>query len=592
MKKVLALLLCVLTVLPLLCACGAEDDAKGPVIPAYITAEIYNFDPALSYTDDDYLKVSSLLFEGLTKYSTSKRGWDKALAEKIEYVTDTKRDEYKMVITLKDTAWSDNTSVKADDFVFAWKRILDPSFKSEAASLLFAIKNARLVKSGDVSIDDLGVVAITDDQLEITFEGKPDYDAFLRNLASPALVPLRENTISVNSEFWACKSATFLSNGPFTLSALDYKEGTVTFIRNSGYYTTKKDPVDKTVTPYKFVVNYDRSKVGKAENLSTALEAFKSGEILFLGDIPLENRAEYKDTAVVNDIASTLTYCFNTNNELFSNADVRRALSLAIDRNAIADILVFAEPATGLVSHKVTVSGTKTEYRSGNDILSTSADVEAAKQLLKDAGVSGGAFTLTYKDTDADRAVAEYVKGVWESLGFDVTLKAVLCRSVKVTASDGTESTYYVDSVREAYTNSDYDVIAIDMSMLSTDAFTILASFAKEFSGMGIDMNSGNYEEYTHYTGFDDPEYSKIIERAFNETDANARNEILREAEQYLLDQMPVIPLVFNQDAYLVSKELGKVKTTAFGLRDLKKVTYKNYVEPVETVVDDDTVSE
>ncbi len=590
MRKLLALLLCLLTVLPLLVGCAGDSDKKGPVINAYMTAEIYNFDPALSYTDDDYLKVSALLFEGLTKYASNKAGWEKALAANIEYVEDANRNEYKAVVTLKNTSWSDATPVKADDFVFAWKRILAPDFKSEAASLLFAVKNARLAKQGDASIDSIGVVALDDDELEITFEGKPDYDSFFRNLASPALVPLRESTVGVNADFWACKTSTFLANGPFTLSAMDPKEGTVTFIRNSGYYRTNDDAEDKSVTPYKFVVNYDRSKTGKAENLGTALEAFKNGELLFLGDIPLANRAEYASSAKVTDLPATLAYCFNTENELFANADVRRALSMALDRNAIAQMLVFAEAATGLVSHKVMRAGTKTEYRDGNAILSTTADLEGAKALLKSAGVSGGAFTLTHKDTEADRAVAEYVKGVWESLGFKVTLKSTICESVTIVSEDDIENTYYIDTVRKAYTTGDYDVIAIDMSMIANDAFAILSSFATEFSGMGIDMNSGNYEAYTHYTGFDDAEYSTIIERAFAESDLVARDAILREAEQYLLDKMPVIPLVFLKDAYLVSSELGKVGTTAFGLRDLKSVTYKNYVEPVETTAD--TVAE
>lgn len=581
MKKVIALLLSALTLLPFLAGCGSDAEKKGATIPAYITAEVYNFDPQEAYTDDDYMKVASLLFEGLTVPSTNKKGWDFGMAKTIETRNDEKRGEYSLYINLRETSWSDGTRVKADDFVYAWKRLLDSGNKNAAAALLFDVRNAHSAKNGDCSIDSIGVVALSDSELEITFEGKTDVDAFLRNAASPALVPLRETVISQNGEFWASRGGTFLSNGPFTLTNLDLSSGTVGFVRNSYYYNDGSKVTDKYVKPHLISVTYNRGKTGEAEDLAAQLTAFENGEILYLGEIPMASRANYRNTAVVHDIASTLSCDFNVDNDLFRDARVRRALSLAVDRNALAELLVFAKPADGLVAPTVNNGTAHSSFRTGNAVLSVSADAEQAKALLTEAGVSGGSFTLTYKDTEADRAVAEYLKGVWEGLGFRVTLKALLCEKVVVKA-DGTETTYYVDTHRKAYTEGDFDAILVDVNMLSSDPFAVLAAFSSDYSGMGIEMESGNYDKYLHYTGFCNADYDAIIQRAYEEKDPATRAAVLHEAEQALLEQMPLIPLVYNQDAYLISSELSSQKTKASGFLNFAKLFYKNYTESAE----------
>lgn len=140
------------------------------------------------------------------------------------------------------------------------------------------------------------------------------------------------------------------------------------------------------------------------------------------------------------------------------------------------------------------------------------------------------------------------------------------------------EIDYYIDSVQEAYEKGDFDVLAVDISMLSTDAFPALAAFALEFSGNGIDMSSETYDFFPHLTGFNDAGYNEIIERAFAEKDIAKRADILAEAEAYLMNQMPVMPVVFNKDCYLVSKELSGLKSSYLGYRIFSKVNYKNYV--------------
>lgn len=588
MKRVITLILCLLTVILPLASCGGSIDInsedKGDIFNAYITGDLYAFDPGLDITDEASVKILGLIYEGLFRLD-EKGKLVNGLAEKVETTEDPASGEYKMRISLKETKWSDGRALTADDFVYAWKRLMEPTYKSSAASLLYEVKNARTVKAGDASIDDLGVVALDTYLLEITFEGKIDFENFKKNLASLSLVPLREDSVASNSRYWSRRHATLVTNGPLVIKSIDRDENTMRLERNNYYYRdTEEDKLDKFVTPYRILVHFikeEEKPSGQrtyADDLDAIYAEYAAGNILYMGDVPLSNRAELQKQAHVTDANSTYTYMFNTSNALFADARVRRALSMAIDRKAIADILVYADPATGLIANTVFNATSGKSFRDVHGgVLNTAADMDGARALLAEAGVKNGSFAISYKQNDAEQAVAEYVAGVWSELGFKVELKP-LTATVETTVENTEEIDYYIDSVQEAYETGDFDVLAVDVSMLSVDAFPALAAFALEFSGNGIDMSSETYDFISHRTGYNDAGYNEIIERAFAEKDVAKRADILAEAEAYLMNQMPVMPLVFNKDCYLVSKELSGLKSSYLGYRSFSKVSYKNYV--------------
>lgn len=568
MKRVLALVLCIVTVAAALFSCTTlEENDKGAVIDAYLTNEIYNYDPAYGFTDASTAKILSLIFEGLTRLD-SDGNWVKGMMK--DYgVTQDDEEGFKIKIDLRNSKWSDSTPVQANDFVFAWKRILDPEFKSEACALLYDIKNARTVKMGDASIDDLGAVAIETYVLEIEFEHKVDIDEFFKIMASPALVPLREDIVSVN-ENWAKKASTMITNGPFDVKELTF--GEIMRLERSPYYyrdTDKDEALDKYVIPYRIITHYD---IG---TLSDQLDAFLSSEIHYIGELPLESRGEYSKWANAEDIPVTHTYYFNQNNELFKNADVRRALSMAIDRTAIAELVTYAKPATGFIPPKVSDATDKTSFREVADKdgakISVAADVEGAKSLLRSAGVSGGSFSITVRDDEVDYAVANAIKEVWNSLGFTVKLRPL------VYSHDAADSTIVVDDFYTAYTNSDFDVIALDAQMVTNNAYGALAPFATAFSGNGVDMNSETYEKYGHVTGYNSDAYNELFDRISESGDRAERTSLLHEAENMLLDEAVVMPVYFEQDAFMFSDILGGLGGDYFG-RDFKPMTMKDYM--------------
>jgi oligopeptide transport system substrate-binding protein len=360
-----------------------------------------------------------------------------------------------------------------------------------------------------------------------------------------------------------------VSNGPFMVRS--YVAGSKLILeRNSNYYRTG-GALDESVTPYRFEIMLNSTP-------EQILEAFNNNQIVFAGSLPLASRKELLDAGklTVNDTMSVMSCIFNTTNELLADADVRKALSLALDRNKIAEIITFGKPIEGLIADGVfnTTNGKgKASFRDkGEALISASADLSAAQSLL--AGKTTGAINLVVRDNEQDKAVGEYIKSVWDSLGFEVKIKAQGVSEYK----DANELTLVKDKFNQAYTKSNFDVILVDYLMFSTDAFGNLASFAKTFAGgaMDMDVEDGNYQLTPHISGYDNPEYDAIIEQAYAETDADTRAELLHKAEKMLLEDMPITPLVQLQNAAAINSDLTKVKTDYYGSFIFTKVVIKN----------------
>ena len=580
MKKLLAITLAIVMLAATLTSCGTtlvqlEDGTydRGAVINMYLADEVFNFDPQEPITDDSQLKVMRLLFEGLTKLN-SKGKWEKAMMESYTVnENDRDGDGFSVTIELKETKWTDGRTVQAGDFVTSWKRLVDANNRGEAASLLYDIKNAKEINLGDVSVDDLGVSAVDTYTLKVTFRNKNvDLDRFFTNLSSIALVPIREDVIARYGDDWAKVPTAIVTNGPFTLKAVE-KDGELRLERSSYYYrnTEENDYLDKYVIPYRLMTNHSIKLEDQVKNLDK--------EVFYLGNLPLADRAKYEKDAEISDLMMTHTYYFNTNNKLFAKPEVRRALSLALDREKIAEILTFAKAATGVIPEGVFDTSYKNSFREeGGKLIDSSADMKKAKDLI---GNKKGSFSITVRDNEADIAVAEYAAKVWGELGFKVKVDVTGTRAeTGIDPATKSVTEYVVDEYDEAYENGDFEVILVDMTMASPDAFGTLAQFAADFSGNGIEMDAeAGYPYYPHVTGFDSEKYLEIIEKAAKAKTAADRAAALHEAEEMLLDEMPICPLVTLQSAYIKSKILSGFDTDYYGVTDFKRVKMKNYMD-------------
>lgn len=697
LKKIIALLLCVLMIIPFFSSCSKRDENDmGPMITMYMADEIYNFDPAYAYYNSGTLNVVSLLFETLFKLD-SKGVIQNALVESYEYTENPDKNEYKMVIILKDTCWSNKDPITTDNVMYTWKRLLNPKNSFEAASLLFDIKNARAVKEGDVTIDDLGVEAVSDKMLTVTFEGAIDVEAFLLNLTSVATAPLPESHIEKDAD-WAKKGATMICSGPFKLgktryvnvSREDYNTvvdkmdpakdsvrddyaldewGNVTnttfpevkrlsyfVLERNGYYyrDPEEDDIDESVIPHRLLINCMLS----AAELE---EEFKNQRLFYVGNVPSSMRKNADSSVMQNvqvtDAMSTFSLYLNQNAmidngteegyALFANKDVRTALSLAIDRQAIADAVVFAKAATGFVPNGVFEAGaSKTKLffftdeaakfrdNANNSMIAASSNLDQARALLANAGITPSDYSFSinvarYDDVNiiATEMIAEY----WRQLEFNVTVNMVKAATnndvLKAIANDKENKMTDMcdDLFVETITRKTFEVVAFDYVAFSPDAFSVLSGFAKSFAGMQYDME--NYVLEPHRTGYDSEEYNNLMEAIYyvpyfaslnRETSSDflgiydtkeefqatydavkavydkygitpttsvdewktQKATLLHKAEELLLTDLPVIPVLFNQHASAYSKDQLSDITSDYYVPNLfTEAMLKNYLD-------------
>ncbi len=567
-KRIIAILLCVVMLIPCLVACKSKkdkDEDPGAYITMYLTDDIYDFDPANAYYNTDTVNVVSLMFDTLFTLNDSGKV-KKSLVDDYDFFVDKRTGEHYMELTLKETYWSNGTQLSADDVAFAWRRLLTSTNDFAAASLLYDIKNARAVKEGDVSIDNVGIEAVSVDTLKVTFEDEIDYDQFLLNLTSVATAPLFENYVTKNPD-WAKKPSTMVTSGPYKLGKInyavrldeneheikvadDYKTLADGSYQTGGVYATKdinffylernvyylrdlkRDSIDKAVTNYRILV--DCSKTDEE-----ILADYQAGKLFYVGSIPLSLRKDafvQKEVEVTNAL-STFTLYMNqyalvndgaTGSMLFSDANVRKALSLAIDRNVIVNEVVYAQAATGLVCPGVFEGG---KIKKGNDfrtvggnLIAATANTAEAQSLLTAAGIDATKYSFSIKVAAYDEVnvkIAEMVAAAWNALGFTVTVDAMFpienndwYKEVEDTPTDICDDLFI-----ETFQRNEYEVIAFDYSAFSADAYSMLSNFALAFSGMGLNITTYNgntsYLVTKNTTGYLSMDYNNMMEAIY-----------------------------------------------------------------------------
>lgn len=685
-KRILASVLClVMLVGSLVClsACGDKDkktEDKGQYLTMYIADQVYDLDPANAYYNDATTSIVNLLFETLFKINENGKV-KKSLVQKYVIKEDAAANEYRMDIYLNETCWSDGTYVSANDVVYAWKRLLDVESSYDAAALLYDIKNARSVKEGDMSIDDLCIFAEGERMISVEFEGPINYDQFILNLTSVALAPLRED-ITAKPD-WAKKPGTIVCSGPLKLGRVDFvetgdnkyfdakyeytetgseeitvgkdfKETLIKFLvleRNAYYYRNaeKEEKLDKFVTPYRIIVDFSMTD-------DQIAAAYDTGALLYIDNIPYSWRndeyyADLIEDADVTDAMSNHVYYFNQNalidnggegEQLFAKKEVRQVLSKAIDRQAIVDAVVFAEVATGIVPNGVfnTNSDKQTFREAASSAYTnlTTVDADTLKAELKSAGVNAKdySFSITVAAYDEVHvAIAEMVAEQWSALGFNVSVnkRGTIANNDYYKWTDNVPDDICDDLYGEDLRSGDFEVIALDLGAVTVDAYATLAPFAKAFSGQGMDMSdSENYRLTPHITGFDNEKYNELMEAVYflqyyndfykffyntaygtdyfetkeaadaiynkitaiygeyditpnEKTYLDDRAKLLHAAEDILMEEVPVTPIIANQYASLTNNGIKKVKSTYTNPLVLTKTSvsgYKSYLQDVE----------
>ena len=576
MKRIIGLLLCVtllLGVSSVLSGCGDEED-KGAYISVSLGDVVFDLDPTEYYVSDNVAQILSLVYEPLFKLN--KRGKVK-LAAAEEYEID--KEERTIVITLRESYWSNGARVTADDFIYAWRdRILSPNRPNAAAPLFYGIENALEVKQGTADINTFGAMRTGVYEITISYLEGQDPMQILKNLASVATAPVYQPTVAAAPETWSKIGASCTTNGAFRVAQFD-TNGAFTLTRNEGYHqpTTAKK-LDKFVRPWTVATFWNND-----EEVKLTYASIQSKTIFFIGNPDLADLKENKKKATVVDSLSTYSYVFNSENPLFADPHVRYALSLALDREAIATAVTFGKAATGLLP---------TAMDKDFDIktLSTGAKLAEAEAELAKANITGisKAFTLTVAGDAVSRAISEIAKANWEALGFTVTIKYAESIHTELKNEKGEVTDEFDDDgiqklIRDAsYGIRNYDCIAVDLQMYSTDPFVALCAFTSEMNGNGVVFSGETNTPVSraNIAAYQNETYDNLIKEAMNKS-GKAREELLRQAETLLVTDAPVIPVLFNQNGAYIARQLRKVTTDGFGnfvFTNAKLRSYKKYL--------------
>ncbi|WP_173917203.1 peptide ABC transporter substrate-binding protein [Halobacillus sp. Marseille-Q1614] len=538
MKKWLTVLLGLLFVV-MLAACTADESAGednnsegGEESSSSDTSTLLlnngteptSLDPPIGF-DAASWNVLNNLMEGMTRLNQDHEP-EEATAESIEVSDD--GTEYTFTIR-EDAKWSNGDDVTAEDFEFAWKRLLDPETASPAAFLGYFIEGGEEFNTGDGSVDDVMVEATGDKELKVTLTAPTNY--FLNIISNPAFFPINKSAAEENEE-WFTEADTFVGNGPFTLAEWEHDKEMV-LEKNEEYWDAD-------------TVQLEQVKFAMVNDPNTEYQMYESGD-LDNSEIPADLADQLLDSedVTIQDQAGNQFYRFNVNEEPFQNEKIRKALAMAVNREDIVNYVtkMGEEPAYGFVSPGFN-DADGNDFREQNGQL-VEFHPEEAKKLLEEGMEEEGydelpEITLTYNTDETNKSIAETIQEMYsENLGIDVTLE-----------------------------NTEWNVFLEDQKALNHQLSR--SSFLADYADPINFLESFITDSSMNRTGWSNEEYDELIAKAKEETDEQQRFEYMYEAEKILFEEMPIFPIHFYNQVHLQKENVDGIVRHPVGYMELK----------------------
>ena len=542
LKKLCAVLMAATISTSLFIGCGSDDKSTGTSgsgssatsgqdLMFNLGEDPETIDPTLN-TSSGAGTIIVNAFEGLMLLDESEQPTYGA-AENMEVSED------GLVYTFKlrqDGKWSDGEPVTANDFKYSWMRALDKATAAEYSYQLYYIKNAEKFYNGEVSADEVGIKVVDDYTLEVTLESPTSY--FPQLLAFPTYAPLREDIVSANPEGWATSPETYICNGPFKLVKWDMKDQLV-FERNENYWDASNVKLDSLT--FKLVTDE-----------TTAYSELKAGNFDMVNSVPTNEIQPGKEEGLVKISPYLGTYFFAINvgkqdtlnddvKKALSNKLVRQALNLVVDRQEIIDNVAKAEqvPAYSFVPKGIfNEDGSEFADKEYYDPTAMDENIAKAKELLKEAGYENGeglpTFELMYNSEGAHKDICQIIQQNWAEIGVNVELT-------------NQEWAVFLNTRQQG----DYQISRHGWIGDYVDPMTFLDMWV---------TGGGNND-----CGFSNAEYDKLISDAKVETDAAKRTEMLRKAEDILMDEMPIIPIYYYTNVRAWNDNVKGIQCSTLG---------------------------
>lgn len=500
----------------LIISCTKETKKIKDELTVNLGYELQSIDPAINDETYGFIYINHA-FEGLlTKDINGKIVGGSSDKWEIS------EDKLKYTFRIREDAkWSDGKKLTADDFVYSYRRVVDPKTASPIAYLMYYIKNAKDINMGKKQIDTLGVTAIDENTLTIELENPTLY--FEDILASGGCyVPVREDIINKYGDDWTWKPESYIGNGAYKMTERKPDE-LIAFELNTNYWDYKNQVAKKI----NFVLIAD-------EYIS--LNAVRTGDVDFSINAPPIGEIESlikENLMAVSDIIGVYYLDLNNKDKTLSDKRVRKALSLAIDRNYIVSNIGHGKLIAAESFVPPVVKGLEKSFReeSSNFIIANnySNNIIEAKRLLAEAGYPNGEnFPILEVKVSSGfyTTVLEAIQEMWKNnLNIDVVVRT---EESKITLPFRQSGKYQI--ARTSWTG-DYN-----------DPLTMLQIMTSE-----SDIN---------YSGFSNERYDYLINFATTSTNEKDRMEALKEAEAILFEEMPIIPFIYRTDFLVVNPKL------------------------------------
>jgi len=527
-------LVCIVSVMALiLTGCGGpsgpKETAGQQIIRYNASAEPQTLDPGMA-TGIPEMTIINAMFEGLTRYN-NKNEPAPGIAESWTISPDGLTYTFK----LRDARWSNGDPVTAQGFVDGWLRALDPKLASEYAYQLYYIKGAEEYNTGKGSDKDVAAKALDDKTLQVIL--KAPSPQFLGLTSFQTLFPVNSKVVSAHPD-WIASPENYIGNGPFKMVSWDHNQ-VIKCVKNPNYWDAAN-------------VKLDELHFYLVDNNTTGFNMFKAGQLDIQYNVPIQEIAGLKGNPEFKIMPnmSSYFYRFNVTKKPFNDPRVRRALALAIDRQAIVRDVCKGEqlPAYAYIPFGVPEPGGGDFRKTGGDFFRE--DLDQARELLAGAGYPDGkgfpAVSIMYNNNDQHKAIAEAIQAMWKkNLNINVTLQ-------------NKEWQTYLNDMQ----NLNYDIVRASWTPDYMDAMTFADMFVTD---------GGN-----NLTGWSNKEYDRLIDAA-KSTDAGnpkARVEDMHRSESILMEEMPIMPVYFYTQPILIKSSLKNVIIPPFGLEAEFKWAY------------------
>lgn len=536
-KKLLASSAVILASAATLAACGSsnsQSNAKKQTLTWMNTAEMATLDASKATDQASYEQINNVE-EGLYLLGKNAKVQN-ALATSTKNSADGKTWTFTL---RKNAKWSNGDPVTAQDFVYSWRRTIDPKTASEYAYLFSGIKNADAIVSGKKKPAALGIKADGKYKLTVTLEKRIPYFKLL--MAFPLFFPQNQKFIEKMGSKYATSSKYMIYNGPYkqvgwTGSNLSWK-----LVKNDKYWDKKNVKLDTV----KFSVqktpatDYNLYQSGKLDAAYLDAQATKS----------LKGKTGYTQRKM--STTQYLSYNIKKHPE-FKNKNLRLAISMAINRKELASTLGgAATPATTFDPEGMTtVNGkdyTDTVKNAATEKATTYNVTEAKKlykQALKETGKKKISFTLLGDDDDTAKKAAEFVQSQLENnLGINVQVQSIPKKTRLTRMMSG-----------------NFDVVSTGWN----------ADFSDPISFLDLQTTGASY----NYGKWSNKEYDKYV-AASKTTGSDAdRFKDLAKAEQILLEEQGVTPLYHPIEAWMVKPSVKGVIYNGAGANYSFKYAY------------------